>query len=161
MSGNFVVAAIAVAGAVNGSPPIADRSSTVVVQVLEGLLAGVAVSMLILGAVLAERAATETRLTQARAMLAEAQEIARTRSWDWNIAGDVVTWSDEMYRLFGLPPQSIPVTSPRSSSASIPRTASEPETSSRPPTRTCSRSPSSTVSSSRPAPSAGCTQRAA
>ena len=110
VTGNFVVAAIAVAGAVNGSTPIGDLSSTVVVQVLEGLLAGVAVAMLILGAVLAERAATEARLTQARAMLAEAQEIARTGSWDWNIADDVVNWSDELYRLFGLAPQSRSVT---------------------------------------------------
>jgi PAS domain S-box-containing protein len=110
VTANFVVAAIAVAGAVNGSMPIGDRSSTVVVQVLEGLLAAVAVSTLILGAVLAERAAAEARLTQARAMLAEAQEIARTGSWDWDIAADEVTWSDELYRLFGLPARSLAVT---------------------------------------------------
>lgn len=107
---NFVVAAIAVAGAVNGSTPIGDRSSTVVVQVLEGLLAGVAVATLILAAVLAERAATERTLSQARAMLAEAQEIARTGSWEWNIAADRVSWSDELYRLFGLAPRSTAVT---------------------------------------------------
>jgi PAS domain S-box-containing protein len=110
VTGNFVVAAIAVAGAVDGSTPIGEWRSTVVVQVLEGLLAGVAVAMLILAAALAERAATERRLSQARSMLAEAQEIARTGSWEWNIPADEITWSDELYRLFGLAPQSVAVT---------------------------------------------------
>ena len=110
VTGNAVVGAIAVAGAVDGSTPIGEWSTTVVVQVLEGLLAGLAIALLILGAALAERAATERRLTQARAMLAEAQEIARMGSWDWNIPADEITWSDELYRLFGLAPQSVAIT---------------------------------------------------
>ena len=31
-------------------------------------------------------------------------------SWEWNLATDSVTWSDELYRIFGLAPQSTPVT---------------------------------------------------
>jgi signal transduction histidine kinase len=110
VTSNFVVAAVAVAGAVGGATPIGGRSPTEVVQILEGLLAAVAVAMLILGAVLAERAAAEEKLEHARAMLAEAQKVARIGSWEWNVPANQVTWSDELYRLFGLAPQSIAMT---------------------------------------------------
>jgi signal transduction histidine kinase len=62
VTSSFVVAAFAIAGAVNGSTPIAKGSSTDVVQIEEGLLAAVIVSLLILGAVLSERAAAEAAL---------------------------------------------------------------------------------------------------
>ena len=81
--GCFVVAAIAVAGGVAGTSPIAEASTTEIVQILEGLLAAVTISMLILGAVLTERASVEKRLERARARLAEAQEVARIGSWEW------------------------------------------------------------------------------
>jgi PAS domain S-box-containing protein len=110
VTGNFLVAAIAVAGAVSGETPIGDSSPTVVVQILEGLLAGVSVAMLILGAVLAERASTERKLERAHAALAEAQEVARIGSWEWTIARNRITWSDELYRLYGLAPRPIDVT---------------------------------------------------
>jgi signal transduction histidine kinase len=106
---NFVVAAIAIAGAVAETTPIGGSSPTVVVQILEGLLAGVSVAMLMLGAVLAERAATEHELEQAHAALAEAQEVARIGSWEWTIAPNEISWSDELYRLYGLAPGSIDV----------------------------------------------------
>ncbi len=38
--------------------------------------------------------------------LAEAQTLARLGSWEWDIARNRVTWSDEMFRLFGLEPGS-------------------------------------------------------
>ena len=110
VTSNFIVAAVAVAGAVTGATPIGDSGPTVVVQILEGLLAGVSVAMLILGAVLAERAATEEQLEQAHAALAEAQEVARIGSWEWAIDANQFSWSDELYRLYGLAPQSIDVT---------------------------------------------------
>lgn len=110
VTSNFVVAAVAVAGAVGGATPIGGRSPTEVVQILEGLLAAVAVAMLILGAVLAERAAAEEKLEHARAKLAEAQRVARIGSWEWNMPANQLTWSDELYRLFGLAPQSIAMT---------------------------------------------------
>src|SRR5215831_4095113 len=59
VTSSFVVAAFAIAGAVNGSTPLADGSVTDVVQIEEGLLAALIVSLLILGAVLSERAAAE------------------------------------------------------------------------------------------------------
>ncbi|WP_292391143.1 PAS domain-containing sensor histidine kinase [Methanosarcina sp. UBA5] len=37
--------------------------------------------------------------------LAEAQRIAHIGSWKWNLLTDKISWSDEMYRIFGLKPQ--------------------------------------------------------
>ena len=34
--------------------------------------------------------------------LAEAQSIAKIGSWEWDVAADRVSWSDELYRIYGL-----------------------------------------------------------
>ncbi len=52
-----------------------------------------------------------TKLAEQRAQYsehrpAEAQSFAHLGHWDWNIATGVLSWSDEIYRLFGLTPQS-------------------------------------------------------
>jgi PAS domain S-box-containing protein len=95
VTSSIVVAAIAISGAVSGNTPVSGEDPTQVVQILEGLLAGIAISVLILGAVLAERADAEDRL-------AEAQEVAHVGSWSWDIDADRVTWSVELYRLYGI-----------------------------------------------------------
>lgn len=95
VTSSIVVATIAIAGAVTGNTPISDANLTQVVLILEGLLAGIAVSVLILGAVIAERADAEDRL-------AEAQEVAHVGSWTWDIDADRATWSAELYRLYGV-----------------------------------------------------------
>jgi PAS domain S-box-containing protein len=110
VTGSFLVTAIAIAGAVEGSTPIADRSETQIVQILEGLLGGVAVSLLILGAVLEERRRADVQAAAALTALNEAQHIAHVGSWEWNIATDQVTCSDELFRIYGLEPGSQVVT---------------------------------------------------
>jgi PAS domain S-box-containing protein len=102
VTSSFVVAAFAIAGAVNGSTPLAGRSPTDIVQIEEGLLAVVIVSLLILGAVLSERVAAERALEDERASLAEAQKVAHVGSWEWDLATNRMTWSDELFRLHGL-----------------------------------------------------------
>jgi len=37
--------------------------------------------------------------------LSEAQRIARLGNWDWNVVTNSLYWSDEIYRIFGAPPQ--------------------------------------------------------
>jgi PAS domain-containing protein len=37
--------------------------------------------------------------------LAEAQAIAKVGSWEWDVAGDKVTWSDELFRIYELDPR--------------------------------------------------------
>ncbi len=109
VTSSFIVGALAIAGAVHGTTPLGSGSATEIVQILEALTAGVAVSLLILGAVLSERGEAELRLERANASLAEAQQLAHIGSWEWDIASDRVTWSDELYRLYGLEPQSVEI----------------------------------------------------
>jgi PAS domain S-box-containing protein len=42
--------------------------------------------------------------------LAEAQAIARVGSWEWDVQNDVVSWSDELYRIYNLHPQEFEAT---------------------------------------------------
>src|SRR5262245_19952356 len=39
-----------------------------------------------------------------------AQKITHIGSWEWEISSGVVTWSDELYRIYGLPPRSVDIT---------------------------------------------------
>ena len=49
-----------------------------------------------------ERYEAQADLAANEAKLAEAQQIARMGSWEWEIAADRVTWSDELYRIYGV-----------------------------------------------------------
>ncbi len=51
----------------------------------------------------------ELMVKERTAQLEEAQKIAHLGSWEWDIKRNVVTWSDEMYRLYGLKPGERPV----------------------------------------------------
>jgi PAS domain S-box-containing protein len=106
VTGSFVVAAFAIKGAVDGTTPLGGGSATEVVQIAEGLLAAVILSLLILGAALSERRSAEGQLQHERANLAEAQELAHLGSWEWSIADKRVGWSDELFRIYGLSPVS-------------------------------------------------------
>jgi PAS domain S-box-containing protein len=48
------------------------------------------------------RAYEQVRRSEAR--LAEAQRLAQIGSWEWEISSGIVTWSDELYRVFGVDP---------------------------------------------------------
>lgn len=50
-----------------------------------------------------ERHRMEAALRKSESGLREAQRIARLGNWDWNLELDELSWSDEVYRLFGLP----------------------------------------------------------
>ena len=55
----------------------------------------------------AEVARLRARLAQRDAALADIEALAHIGSWVWEIADDSVRWSDELYRLFGVAPQSL------------------------------------------------------
>src|SRR5687767_7510485 len=42
--------------------------------------------------------------------LSESQRLAGVGSWEWDAVTNRVTWSDELYRLYGLEPQTFPAT---------------------------------------------------
>jgi PAS domain S-box-containing protein len=49
-----------------------------------------------------KRKQIEDALRQSQAELAEGQRIAHLGSWNWNILTNKLTWTDEIYRLYGL-----------------------------------------------------------
>ena len=51
-----------------------------------------------------ERKRAEEKLKRSEARLAEAQQVARVGSWEWDVITKKVIWSDEEYRLFGFAP---------------------------------------------------------
>jgi PAS domain S-box-containing protein len=101
---SFVVGAIGTWGAVAGNLPLSAESATERVQIAQALFALVAVTLLVVGATIAEREAGNAELVRVASGLAEAQSLAHIGSWEWDIETDVVIWSDELYRIYGLDP---------------------------------------------------------
>src|SRR6267378_294108 len=56
-----------------------------------------------------ERKQAEDKVKQSESQLAEAQHLAHVGSWDWDLRSNTVTWSDELYRIFGFQPGEIDV----------------------------------------------------
>jgi PAS domain S-box-containing protein len=54
-----------------------------------------------------ERRQAEEQLRQSERRLAEAQQVAHIGSWERDLRTNEVTWSDELYRLFGLQPHDV------------------------------------------------------
>ena len=123
---SFIVGAIGTWGAIAGEIPIAADTPTERVQVAQALFALVAVSLLVVGATLAEREAGSAELARTAALLGEAQALAHIGHWAWDIRRDVVTWSDELYRIFGLSPSGRTSTTPPTSGVCTQRIASSP-----------------------------------
>ena len=54
-----------------------------------------------------QRKLAEERLARSQAQLAEAQRVAGLGSWEWDLETDVLTWSAELYRIFGVAPEAV------------------------------------------------------
>ena len=52
-----------------------------------------------------ERKLTELALREREEQLRQAHRIARLGTWNWDVASDTTTWSEEVYRAFGLDPE--------------------------------------------------------
>ncbi|MGE5185730.1 MAG: GAF domain-containing protein [Acidobacteriota bacterium] len=50
------------------------------------------------------------REEELRQQLATAESITHIGSWEWTVATNAVTWSDELYRIYGLEPRSVTIT---------------------------------------------------
>jgi PAS domain S-box-containing protein len=118
----LAASAIATWAATQGIGPFIDRSLLSSMATLLAFNASVALASFVLAAVGSERAEAHAVLVQtgveleqqvqdrtvelnnAIEKLAEAQRLAHLGSWEWDIAADKVTWSEELYRLFGLDP---------------------------------------------------------
>lgn len=51
-----------------------------------------------------EHKRADERLRQSERQLAEAQHLARLGNWNWDLRSNILTWSDEIYRIFGVDP---------------------------------------------------------
>jgi PAS domain S-box-containing protein len=51
-----------------------------------------------------DRRAAEARLSLSEARLVEAQRTAHVGSFEWDISGNVVSWTDELHRIYGIEP---------------------------------------------------------
>ena len=51
-----------------------------------------------------------SRLQESEALYKQAQSLTHIGNWAWNIKENTVSWSDEMYRIYGLEPQSQEIT---------------------------------------------------
>jgi len=49
----------------------------------------------------------EEKLRRNTGQLIESQQLGHVGSWEWDIEHNQLTWSDEMYRIYGLEPQSV------------------------------------------------------
>ena len=59
---------------------------------------------------LAEAARAEAARRRSTEFLGHTQAVAHVGSWEWDLAGDVITWSDETYHIFGVSPAAEPLT---------------------------------------------------
>ena len=120
--GSLVVAAIADAFTANGMGPFVESTPHASLFVYQTFVGITALASLLVAAITFEReqaVATLKRahdsleaqvrertavLTRSQASLAEVQQIAELGAWEWDIQTNTVTWSDELYRIYGVTP---------------------------------------------------------
>lgn len=66
--------------------------------------------VLCVGNDITDRKHARQMLQESEALLAESQEIAHLGSWSLDVGTGRLTWSDEVYRIFGFEPQEFPAT---------------------------------------------------
>ena len=101
---NVTVTAVAAYFTIIGVGSFAHPDFTVMENVFlfQAFVALLAVTTLSSAAVLTERKQAEAGLRSSEARLSEAQAAAQLGSWTWDAATGEVTWSDELYRIYGL-----------------------------------------------------------
>lgn len=57
-----------------------------------------------------DRKEADEKLRESEAQLAKAEEIAHLGSWSFDLLTQSISWSDELYRIYGLAPQSVKLT---------------------------------------------------
>jgi PAS domain S-box-containing protein len=67
-------------------------------------------TILVTGHDVTERMQAEEALRKSEANLAEAQRIAQVGSWEWDMGTGKVSWSDELFRIFGVDPRAVAAT---------------------------------------------------
>jgi len=124
---SVLVSTLAIRGTMSGFGPFVRSSENASLLLLQAFVAVASVITLAVAALVAERrriedqvrtlndaleervAARTAELSAAQAKLVEAQDLAHVGSWEWDIRGDRVWWSPELYRIYGLTPETASV----------------------------------------------------
>ncbi len=119
---SLAIATVAATFTASGLGPFVRDSPDASLLLSQTFIGIGAVIGLVLAAVTTERAAARQELVGARddleaqvrdrtaalasiqAGLMEAQQLAQIGSWEWDVAADKVTWSAELYRIYGVDP---------------------------------------------------------
>ena len=120
VAGAMVVCILAIRNTLHGFGPFAAHPPNHALLLLQCFIAILTLAALATAAEARERRARERQLEllnselearvrartadleRAQQHLEEAQHIARIGSWEWDILKDRVSWSDELYRIYGL-----------------------------------------------------------
>ncbi len=113
VTASLLACGIGVALTASGRGPFAQGAPDTNLLLSQTFVGVAATTALTLAALTSERrrAQAELRLAWAEleekveartAELAHAQAVAHIGSWSWDVAANVVTWSDELYRIFGV-----------------------------------------------------------
>lgn len=106
---HVLTAIFAVWGLMRDSGPFIDRATDIPqIFSLQAFIGVMVITGLVLAATVAERQQAEASLRSSEASLAHAQAIAQVGHWDLIIRGQILDWSDELYRILNLKPQSVP-----------------------------------------------------
>ncbi|MDY7019802.1 MAG: MASE1 domain-containing protein [Cyanobacteriota bacterium] len=108
---HILTAIFAVWGLMRDSGPFIDQTTNIPqVFSLQAFLGVMVITGLVLAASVAERHQAEASLRNSEASLAYAQDIAQIGHWDFIIADSSLYWSDQLYRILGFAPRSVPAT---------------------------------------------------
>jgi PAS domain S-box-containing protein len=124
----LLLSAIAIWGTLDGLGPFGRETPQNALPLLQAFVGVVAFTSLTVGALavesrsanqqiralnaeLEERVRDRTALLlQSEARLLEAQQVGHIGSWEWEIDGDGIWWSDELCRIYGVDPAAVPPT---------------------------------------------------
>jgi PAS domain S-box-containing protein len=117
-----MLSVFAIEGTLDGQGPFTGSSLNQSLLTLQGFIAVISMVMLAVAAEVAgrwrveremrslndaleQRVASRTdELTRVHNRLVEAQHVAHIGSWEWDVATNVVWWSEELYRIYGISP---------------------------------------------------------
>jgi PAS domain S-box-containing protein len=80
------------------------------VRVMEAIGSPIGDKMLVAFSDITERKRAEDELRRKEQMLKQSQDIAHLGSWEFDLLTNTISWSDEVYRIFGLQPQEFDAT---------------------------------------------------
>lgn len=101
---NLIVAGYAILGLAREGSPFLKLADTIAQATLslQAFVIIVAITSLILNAIVAERRLAEESLRLSQASLANAQRVARLGNWDFDLSQQELKWSAELYHILGL-----------------------------------------------------------